>query len=69
MTSTTERAFYITNLGSDSPQIRLAHNPSNLQSDVSKADGSIGFVMEGSRITKFLSRSSDGSVKEQTVTG
>lgn len=69
MANQTERAFYIANLNSDTPQISLSHNPTNLKSDVSKSDGSAGFVMEGSRITKFLSRSPDGSVREQTVSG
>jgi len=66
--SNSERAFHISNLDTDSPQIKLAHNFNSLQTEISKSDNSAGFIMDGSnRISKILSRGNDGSVKEQTV--
>lgn len=64
--SRSTKAYGIRNLESGTPEIRALHSD-NYQLEMQKADSNVGFVVEGSKLTKFLSVTADGIVTEQQL--
>lgn len=62
------KAYGIRNLESGTPEVRELQSD-NYQAEMQKAGANVGFIVEGeghgATLTKFLSRTADGIVKEQ----
>lgn len=64
--SRSSKAYGIRNLHGGTPEIRELHTD-NYQLEMQKADADVGFIVEGSKLTKFLSVTADGVVTEQPL--